>query len=146
MIPLPVTGAAAAVVVAAALMLPHAAASPSSVGAGIQAAPVRLTVAPGTAGHAHVTVVDTGSGTETLAVRAYRLGSQGRMVPASWVRAEGVTLAPGTEGSSLVTVTVPAGTPPGRYRGDILASRSSDTGGGLSLGAAALTGLVVIVA
>ena len=137
--PLAVTVPAAAAIVATALVLPHAAASPASVGAGIQVAPVSVAVVPGTASHARVTVMNTGSGTETLAVRA------DRPVPASWVHGGTVTLAPGAEGTAQVTVTVPAGTAPGRYRGYLEAGASPGTAAGLNFGAAALADLVITV-
>lgn len=148
MITPPAAGGAAAIAViatAAVLILPHGAASSPGTGAGIQVAPVRLTLAPGTTGRARVTVADTGPDPETLAIRGYTLASTGRPVPLSWVRGASITLAPGGEDASLVTITVPAGATPGRYRGSILASAAPGAPGGLSFGAAALTDLVVTV-
>lgn len=149
MIPLWANAAAATAVVlaAAALILPHGGGAPASVGAGIQAAPVHLTMTQGASRQVRVTVANTGSGTETLGVRPYHLAGPGHALPASWVHASSVTLPSAAEGISLVTVTVPAGTPAGRYNGDILASASPGGGpGGLSLGAAALASLIVTVA
>lgn len=132
--------AVGALAVTAALVL-----HPSSVGAGIQVGPVRVTEAAGTARHALVTVMDTGSGTETLAMLGACDASGGQIVPCGWVRRESVTVAAGSERTVVVTIAVPAGAAPGRYRRYVAASATPGTAAGLNAGADALTRLVVTV-
>jgi len=115
-------------------------------GAGIQGAPVRL-AALAQPGHSYalppVYIVNTGSGTETMGISALR----GGRIPLSWIRSAPVVLGAGQSARVRVTLVVPPGAAPGRYRGYIVAGETTGSGPqgsgiGVSLGAAAGTGLL----
>jgi len=121
----------------------------STSGAGIQGATVRPAspVRPGRTCELPVYVLDDGSGTETLTIRAERLSpGRGRTVPPSWVTAAPVTLAAGHSATVTLRLAVPPGAKPGRYFSDVLVTGSAagdpGSGGTASLGAGAATKLV----
>jgi hypothetical protein len=105
--------------------------------------------AGGTAAAAGIKVTNTGTDTETLSFsvqgpwRGQDLGRLGRPVPPGWVTFSrpSVSLGPGQNGWSTVTVTVPPGTPDGTYVGNLVATTTAadGVGGGASPGAAAQT-------
>jgi hypothetical protein len=143
--PLTVTLPAAGVILAAAFVLPHAAASPASVGAGTQPGPVYVTAVAGTTRTARVNVRDTGSAAETLTVLGGQpLGDQ--IVPFPWVREASVTTAPGIWRTVTFTMAVPADTAPGQFRRYVGAGASpAGNPGGAAFGATEFTDLVITV-
>lgn len=143
-LPIILPAAAVVAVVAVTGCVPPGAAS--SVGAGIQVGPARFTAHPGGTARIRVTLANSGSGSETLTVYARRLDGTGPKVPRSWVHAGAITLAAGATGPVWVTVTVPPGTPPGRYTSDLGARFAPSAGQApVSFGAAAFTNLIVHV-
>lgn len=137
-----------AVPVAGALALAIPAAAYASIGVGIQAGPVQLI------GVAHpggsyslpaVYVVNTGTQTETVAIRVERVSpGAGRTVPPSWVQATGpaVTLTHGQSARIPLELVVPTTASRGTYFSDVVAKGSATIGGGgTNLGVAAATQL-----
>jgi hypothetical protein len=136
-----------AVLLAGALIaVPQAA--QASVGVGIQAGAVRLSGAahPGqSVALPGVSVVNAGTRPESIRLSVQRISKgQGRPVPRSWIQfgAPVVQLAPKHAMRVSVELAVPAGTKPGAYLSDIVATGSSAaqrSAGRASLGAAAAT-------
>jgi hypothetical protein len=138
---------------------------PASVGVGISGFPACLPV-PAQPGHSyvlHVSVVNTGSGGESISIQTGPPvnGLKGIAVPPQWVSfgypkllgiiGQGsVSLSPGQQASVPVTVSVPAGAKPGLYGANLVAgamSAPSPGGGGQAvLGAAAEDDLEFAVA
>lgn len=137
--------------------------SPASVGVGIQAGPVCLatTIHPG-ASHAlpPVTVQDTGSGDESIALHVQKPPGTlpGRPVPPSWVKftyprkwlvlsQSSVTVSPGATANVPDELTVPSSAVPGSY---VTWIGAAPAGGGtaaqVSLGAEAFAYLEFTVA
>ena len=136
-----------AVLLAGALIaVPQAA--QASVGVGIQAGAVRLSGAahPGqSVALPGVSVVNAGTRPESIRLSVQRISKgPGRPVPRSWIQfgAPVVQLAPKHAMRVSVELAVPAGTKPGAYLSDIVATGSSAaqrSAGRASLGAAAAT-------
>jgi hypothetical protein len=129
------------------------AAAQASVGVGIQPGPVRLSGAahPGSSyALPAVLVVNTGSFTESVAVRVERISSgAGRTVPPSWVRATEATvsLAPSQSARVPLELEVPGSAKPGRYFSDVVVTAgSSGSAGGAGFAAGAATDLEFTVA
>lgn len=133
--------------------------SPASVGVGIQAGPVCLTttIHPG-ASHAlpPVTVQDTGSGDESIALDVQKPAGHGtltgRPAPASWVTftyprkwlvlsQSSVSLSSGGTAAVSGRLAVPSSAKPGRYVAWIIAAPQSSTPGQVNLGAVAIADL-----
>jgi hypothetical protein len=136
----------AVLLVGALIAVPQAA--QASVGVGIQAGAVRLSGAahPGqSVALPGVSVVNAGTRPESIRLSVQRISKgQGRPVPRSWIQfgAPVVQLAPKHAMRVSVELAVPAGTKPGAYLSDIVATGSSAaqrSAGRASLGAAAAT-------
>jgi len=122
-------------------------ASADSVGAGVQVAPVRVTVPAGATQRARVMVQDTGSATETLTITGGRYHDE-QILPFGWVRRTSVTTAPGAWRTVTFSVAVPPGTPPGKYRRYVGASTAPGGPAGAisaAFGAGSYTNLVITV-
>ena len=140
-------------------------AGPSSTGVGIGVAPVCLTMVA-LPGHSYslgsVHVVNTGSGGESITLHAEPPvnGLPGQHFPPSWVSAgypkllwvigrNSVSLGAGQGADIPLTLNVPAGSQPGAYAADLMAttmtSPSPGGGAGLGLGAGAATNLMFTV-
>lgn len=129
------------------------AAAQASEGAGIQAGPVRLSGAAHPGGSyalPAVTVVNTGTQQESLAVRIERVSAgHGLPVPAAWIQAaeSSVSLAPNESARIPLHLRVPAGAKPGRYFSNVVVSGGPATSaGGTSFAVGAATDLEFTVA
>ena len=136
-------------------------AGPSSTGVGIGVAPVCLTMVA-LPGHSYslgsVHVVNTGSGGESITLHAIPPvnGLPGQHFPPSWVSAgypellwvigrNSVSVGAGQGADIPLTLNVPAGSQPGAYAADLMATTSPGGGAGLALGAGAATNLMFTV-
>lgn len=152
LIAIPAAAGAAVIITGGVLLASHGAGS--TVGAGIQGAPVtidRSLLAGQSANLPPVWMGNTGNVTETMVMRADNLWPhRRRILRASWVTGTGkaFTVDPGHgEYVTGLVVHVPAGTEPGTYRTALAASASAGTViGRANFGAAAATGLRVVVA
>lgn len=128
------------------LLIPAILALPGSVGVGIQAGPVCLpvTASPGTSYTLPpVTVMNTGSGGETIGLRVQNPGPgslPGKPVPASWVKfGAPVKLASGAKGTVTAHLSVPSSARHGAYAGWVVAGPAgSATPGHAGFGAEAI--------
>jgi hypothetical protein len=127
------------VAVLALLAIPASVAE-ASIGVGIQAGPVLLSGAAHPGGSYAlnpVYVVNTGTQSETIALRVERISSgNGMTVPASWIRATGpaVTLSHNQSARISLELAVPDTARPGQYFSDVVARGS----GGIAAGSANL--------
>jgi hypothetical protein len=125
----------------------------ASIGVGVQADPVRLSVTAHPGGSyalPSLFVVNTGTEAEGISVQVKRLSSgPGQPVPAAWIRIGSASkqLRPGQQVLIPLQLSAPGDAKPGGYRSDIVVTGSTGAaGGGVHFGAAAATELEFKVA
>ena len=125
----------------------------ASIGVGVQADPVRLSVTAHPGGSyalPSLFVVNTGTEAEGISVQIKRLSSgPGQTIPASWIRigSVGEQLKPRQQVLIPIQLSAPGDAKPGSYRSDVVVTGSSGAGaGGVRFGAAAATELEFAIA
>jgi hypothetical protein len=120
----------------------------ASIGVGVQADPVRLSVTAHPGGSyalPSLFVVNTGTEAEAISVQVKRLAREpGQAIPASWIRIGSISdqLRPRQQVLIPLQLSAPGDAKPGSYRSDIVVTGSSGAAaGGVHFGAAAATEL-----
>jgi hypothetical protein len=123
--------------------------TPGSNGAGIQGWPVRLTVIPGRVYKFHVGVSNPGSGSEDAELRIQNDGPFcSHVLPPSWISGtlQPLGLGPGQSAQMPLWIRVPAGTPPGTWRSEVVNFAGPPiVAGRVNIEAAAGTNIIVTV-